>query len=626
MPLRLKTCLFTFSLCAALLSACGGGGGNIAPVEAAVDISAPSLNFEPALLEVSSGETGTSVFSVTDNIGIRTGPDITCTEGGAYSGDTFTAPSVTVETISTCTATATDPSGNTGTATLTVTISPPNQSPTAEAAASKSIVSEGQPFILDASSSSDPEGAALAYSWTQIGGPAAELSGTTGPIIEVTAPLLTSDATLEFEVTVTDGEDESRQLVSIDVEALDTLTIAGWAPPNTGGVFTAQIAGITAPAEGGFRTHLGTNGFFSGGTESQHFDEKMMPLGLPSRATIRAMTTPEVGRLTHSVQSGERVYYIYQSFSYPRNEPERPGFTILPDRPEGELGSFGALIADGPRDGAFPIRLTASAYSDERLISAVWISGQDQPVQIDSFIHSPDGSQIRIPIVDATTDYVGEPALTQTSSSAYLVVWSQGTTDPVVTPLLGRQITGDGTQSGNVFTISNPLGVSAFPSMTTLSDGRILVVWNEAFEYPLSERRAIQGRILGPGGTFETDILTLHTMESEDDLLGDISVKAMKDGQALVTWWSQDRDTINGASRVQAVQIQALAIDATGAHVSNIFDIYTDQLELDAVSFSPIDDMRVAISTENRAVVGWNFLSSDSIEESYYSDFYPVGR
>ena len=207
-----------------------------------------------------------------------------------------------------------------------------------------------------------------------------------------------------------------------------------------------------------------------------------------------------------------------------------------------------------------------------------------------------------------------------------LVVWSQGTTDPVVTPLLGRQITGDGTQSGNVFTISNPLGVSAFPSMTTLSDGRILVVWNEAFEYPLSERRSIQGRILGPDGTFETDILTLHTMESEDDLLGDISVKAMKDGQALVTWWSQDRDTINGASRVQAVQIQALAIDATGAHVSNIFDIYTDQLEPDAGSFSPIDDMRVAISTENRAVVGWNFLSSDSIEESYYSDFYPVGR
>ena len=50
----------------------------------------------------------------------------------------------------------------------------------------------------------DPEGSPLIYQWTQVGGPTVTLTGATTPDVSFSAP--SSPATLEFELTVSDGE------------------------------------------------------------------------------------------------------------------------------------------------------------------------------------------------------------------------------------------------------------------------------------------------------------------------------------------------------------------------------------------------------------------------------------
>jgi len=113
------------------LIACGGGGGSsstatvTAPPTPPADTSAPSVTFSPTTLTVASGETGTSTVSATDNVGVTSGPTVSCTNGGSFSGGVFTAPGVTADMTSICTATAGDAAGNSGEATLTVTISAP---------------------------------------------------------------------------------------------------------------------------------------------------------------------------------------------------------------------------------------------------------------------------------------------------------------------------------------------------------------------------------------------------------------------------------------------------------------------------------------------------------------------
>lgn len=131
------------SMAAALsVCGCGGSGGRTAPPAPppppASDATAPNVTFNPDRLTLLSGETAAATLTATDNIGVTSGPTVTCTQGGSFENDQFTAPSTTADITSVCTATAEDAAGNTGSATLTVTITgvappPPPPDPTGNA-------------------------------------------------------------------------------------------------------------------------------------------------------------------------------------------------------------------------------------------------------------------------------------------------------------------------------------------------------------------------------------------------------------------------------------------------------------------------------------------------------------
>ena len=117
-----------------LLYACGGGGGSSSggggtPV---ADTTAPTISFSPASLTVDTGQSASSTLSFSDNVGVVGTPTVTCSAGGSFASNTYTAPSVSAQTTDTCTATARDAAGNSADATLTVTINPDTTPPTIE--------------------------------------------------------------------------------------------------------------------------------------------------------------------------------------------------------------------------------------------------------------------------------------------------------------------------------------------------------------------------------------------------------------------------------------------------------------------------------------------------------------
>lgn len=124
--IALKTSFITLSLA---LSACGGGGNTSTPTTpttpVTTDTIVPTVSFSPATLTLTSGETGASTLTATDNVGVTSGPTVSCDNGGGFDDNVFTAPTVSAVTTSICTATASDAAGNNGSATLTVTVNPP---------------------------------------------------------------------------------------------------------------------------------------------------------------------------------------------------------------------------------------------------------------------------------------------------------------------------------------------------------------------------------------------------------------------------------------------------------------------------------------------------------------------
>ena len=102
--------------------------------------------------------------------------------------------------------------------TVTITINADNDAPTALAGDDQSVT-EGAAVVLDASSSSDPEGSSLTYSWNQTSGPVVSLTGGDGATPTFDAPDLVANTDLRFEVTVSDGVNTSVDSVTITVNA-----------------------------------------------------------------------------------------------------------------------------------------------------------------------------------------------------------------------------------------------------------------------------------------------------------------------------------------------------------------------------------------------------------------------
>jgi len=117
------------SVCTATASDAAGNTGTVTLTvnitgDAPVDTTAPAVSFSPNILTVESNASADAILNASDDVGITSGPEVTCTNGGSWADNRFTAPDTEADITSVCTASASDAAGNTGRATLQVTVIP----------------------------------------------------------------------------------------------------------------------------------------------------------------------------------------------------------------------------------------------------------------------------------------------------------------------------------------------------------------------------------------------------------------------------------------------------------------------------------------------------------------------
>ncbi|WNG15655.1 myxosortase-dependent M36 family metallopeptidase [Cystobacter fuscus] len=143
------------------------------------------------------------------------GPEVTLTDANTLT-PSFLAPEVNANTDLVFKLSVSN-GGSTDSDTVKVTVTNVNRAPTAHAGDALTV-EEGTQAQLDGTASSDPDGDALSYIWTQVEGTPVTLSGADSATPFFTAPDADAETTLRFSLVVKDGSlDSAPAFVSVTV-------------------------------------------------------------------------------------------------------------------------------------------------------------------------------------------------------------------------------------------------------------------------------------------------------------------------------------------------------------------------------------------------------------------------
>ena len=370
------------------------------------------------------------------------------TGAGAFSW----TPSESQDGVHDVTVRATDGSGISGTKDLTITVLEVNQTPTADAG-TYGPHGEGITVTLDGSGSSDPDVVVgvpdiLSYSWVQVGtGQTVTLSAANTASPTFTSPTVFENLTLEFRLTVTDGNN-GIATDTATVQITDDINELPNADAGLGGTFD----------EGGTTVTLDGSGSSDDNPGDTLTYEWSQTAGTPS-VTLSGNTTATASFTTPAVLSDQDLTFTLKvTDSRGGSDTDDVVITVRDSTSDAPI----ANIAGGGSRGAnenTPVTLDGSGSSDPNGITLTYTWSQTAGTPAVSLSISDDTASFTTPVVKEDTPLTFTLVVSngneENSASVIITVTDNESDDPVAvaTGLLeadeGATVTLDGSGSSD---------------------------------------------------------------------------------------------------------------------------------------------------------------------------------
>ncbi len=275
------------------------------------------------------------------------------TEAPTAMRTVFVAPDVTGPTVVTAHLRVSD-GADSATDSADYVVLPANRAPVAVAGGDRSVVSGGA-VLLDATSSSDPDGDALVVGWSVSGADPGTLDDAAGAVTVLHAPTVTQDTVLDVTLDVSDGWLGARDSFR--------LTVTAPPPEDTGG--TGTTTGTDTTPGTGTDTGTDTGTPTDTGTDTATTTTTDTGTDTATTTTTDTGTTTESGSAT-ATQTDTTTATATDTATDTGEAADVPTTPTLDDAPSDDGCGCGHTRANGRTAAALAITLATLAVRRRR--------------------------------------------------------------------------------------------------------------------------------------------------------------------------------------------------------------------------------------------------------------------